>query len=139
MVRVALDAQEGRQIYADRDYKFAGLPAPLRGGDYIQSANADKQYIAVDLMELAVKRGAAVFLAHDDRLARPGWLTRRFKPTDLRLVIQGKPMTIFQFQAAANESLTLGPNSDMGDVKTCNMYVVFVNARSGTYAERNVL
>jgi beta-galactosidase len=133
-VRVAADAQQGKQIYTDRDYKFDALPTPLRGGDYIQAANSDKQYLAVDLMELAVKRGVMVFLAHDDRLPRPSWLLRQFKPTDMRLMVQGVAMTIFHYRAAANESLTLGPNSDTGETKSCNMYVVVVNAAQGMYA-----
>lgn len=49
---------------------------------------------AVDLMEIAVKAGAVVAVAHDDRLARPGWRTRQFKPTDLSLAIDGQPMNV---------------------------------------------
>jgi beta-galactosidase len=136
-VRIASEARDGKPIYVDRDYRFEGLPVALRGSDYIQAANADKQYSAVDLMEVTVSQGAAVFLAHDDRLARPAWLVRQFKPTDLRVVIHGSPMTIYQYQAAANESLTLGPNSDMGNTRACNMYVLFVNSVRSTYADRN--
>jgi beta-galactosidase len=135
-VRVAEQARDGKMIYVDRDYRFDGLPAALRGSDYIQAANADKQYVAVDLMEVAVRSKAAVFLAHDDRLPRPAWLLRQFKPTDLRVVVQGSDMTVYQYQAAENESLTLGPNSDTGATRACNMYVVFVNASRGVYAER---
>lgn len=136
-VHVVSDARDGKPVYLDRDYRFDGLPAALRGSDYIQAANADKQYIAVDLMEVTVKQGAAVFLAHDDRLARPAWLLRQFKPTDLRVMIQGNPMTVFQYHAAANESLTLGPNSDQGNTRACNMYVLLVNSARNLYADRN--
>ena len=139
LVRVASDAREGKQVYADRDYRFETLPGVLRGSDYVQAANADKQYMAVDLMELAVKVSAVVSVAHDGRLPRPAWLLRQFKPTGLRVTVNGVPMTIFQYQAAAGESLTLGSNSDTGKVKSCNMYVVFVSTKPGTYAERHGL
>jgi beta-galactosidase len=129
-VRVTADAQDGAQIYSDRDYKFNDLPPALRGSDYVQAANTDKQYDAVDLMEVGLKRGSVVFLAHDDRLVRPRWLTRQFKPTDMR-------MTVFKYDAAASDSLTLGANSETNRVNSCNMYVVFINATSPMLAERN--
>jgi beta-galactosidase len=90
-------------------------------------------------MELAMKRNAMVFLAHDDRVPRPVWLAQQFKTTGQRLLLNDAPMTIFQYHAAANESLTLGANSDTGDVKSCNMYVVFVNVPPGVYADRKEL
>lgn len=135
-VCVVADAQEGKQIYLDREYEFTTLPATLKGSDYVQAANADKQYVAVDLMELAVKRNAMIYLAHDDRVPRPAWLAQQFKATEHHLMLEGAPMTIFQYKATANESLTLGANSDTGGVKSCNMYVVFVNVVPGMYADR---
>lgn len=136
-VGVITDAQADRLVYVDRNYRFDSLPAPLRGGDYVRAANEDKQYLAVDLMELAVQRGATVFLAHDDRLPRPAWLLRQFKPTNMRVMIERHPMLVYQYEAEANESLTLGSNSDPGTAKSCNMYVVFVNASRGVYADRH--
>jgi len=136
-VRVMADAREGKQVYADRDYRFVGLPAALRGSDYVQAANSDKQYSAVDLMEMGLERGALVFLAHDDRLARPSWLTRQFKPTNLHLTVNNALMTVFKHDPAGLESVTLGANSETGSKNSCNMYVVFVNAVAGRLADRN--
>ena len=112
------------------------VPGPLRGGDYIQTANADKLYNAMDLMQVAVKGGAVVSVAHDDRLPRPDWLQRQFSPTDLSIAIGGRPMRIFQHHAKADESLTLGTNTEDAALKACNMYVVFVNAASGLASEQ---
>lgn len=127
-VCLATDAQPGKKIYADRECTFAELPAALRGGDYVQAANADKLYNAVDLMELAVPAGALVSIAHDDRLPRPAWLTRQFTPSDTSLLVDGKPLRIFQHRAQADESLTLGANTEDAKLKTCNMYLVFITA-----------
>lgn len=134
-VRVATEARDGKPVYVDREYRFAGLPESLRGSDYILAANADKHYSAVDLMEMAVASGAMVFLAHDDRLPRPGWLVRQFRPTDLRLTVEGYSMSVFKYQVGADESLTLGANTDGGATKSGHMYLVFVTAPRMGYVD----
>ena len=129
-VRVEQDAQDGRKILADRDFLFAALPAELKGADYVQGASADARYDAVDLMEMAVKAGSTVFVAHDDRLARPDWLTRQFKPTDASIQVGGHAMKIFQHDVPTDESLTLGTNTENANAPAdSSMYIVFVNGR----------
>jgi beta-galactosidase len=130
MVHVESNAKDGKNIYVDRDLPFKGLPAELAGADYVQAANADKLYHAVDLIEIAVKAGSIISIAHDDRLARPDWLTRQFKATDSNINIEGKTMKLFQHRAGADESLTLGANTDNPNARACNMYVVFVSTGS---------
>ena len=98
----------------------------MTGGDWIQTATSDKDYSAVDLMEIAVKVGVTVSVAFDDRLAKPSWLSGQFQPTDLSLTINGKPMKIYQHRAAKDESLTLGSNSETPNAQG-NMYVVFAS------------
>ncbi len=71
-VHIEADAKDGKKIYVDSDEKFADLPAALRGADWIQAAAADRLYNAVDLMELPAPAGSVVYVAHDDRLDRPG-------------------------------------------------------------------
>jgi beta-galactosidase len=133
IVHLESDAKDGKNIYVDRDFPFAGLPAELAGADYVQGANDDKLYSAVDLIELAVKPGTVVYIAHDDRLARPDWLMRQFQPTSASLDIQGKPMKLFEHRASHDESLTLGANTESSAAKACNMYLVFVNAATSTH------
>jgi beta-galactosidase len=129
-VRVERDAQDGRKILTDRDFLFAALPAELKGADYVQGAAADARYNAVDLMEVAVKAGATVFVAHDDRLARPDWLTRQFKATRAAMSVGGHPMSIFRRNAANDESLTLGTNTENANAPAdTGMYIVFVKGR----------
>jgi hypothetical protein len=84
---------------------------------------ADRKYSAVDLMEVAVKAGSTVWVAHDDRLPRPSWLTGQFQPSGTTAItVDGKRMRLFVHQAARPESMTLGANGE-GEA---NMYVVFV-------------
>ena len=123
------EAREGRAVYTDRDVVFAALPAELQGADYVQAADADRFYSAVDLMEIAVPAGATVLIAHDDRLPRPDWLARQFEATPSRLAVAEASMTLFRHRAAAAESLTLGANTDPAPPATSpgRMYVVFVS------------
>src|SRR5262249_37620645 len=87
-VRFEHNAQDGKQVYADRSYTFTALPLELRGSEYIKAANSDRNYKAVDLMELAVKKGSTVFLAYDQRLPPPTWLSSQFAPTQISLTIK---------------------------------------------------
>ncbi len=129
-VRVEQGAQDGKKILIDSDVTFNGLPQELKGADYVQGASADARYNAVDLMEIAVKAGSTVLVAHDDRLARPEWLTRQFKPSEESITVGGHPMKVFQHQVAGDESLTLGTNTENANAPAdTSMYIVFVNGR----------
>ena len=125
IVHVESQALDGKNAYVDTDAPFAGLPVELVGADWVQAANRESLYNAVDLMEVSVVSGAVVSVAHDDRLPRPSWLTERFQPTPVRLTVAGRPMTVFQRRAARDESLTLGANADR-QAAPANMYVVFI-------------
>ena len=130
IVHVEQNAADGKNIFVDRDLPFSDLPPALTGADWVQAANADSVYSAVDLMQVAVKAGSVVSVAHDDRLPPPAWLAQKFEPTRLRLTVNGQPMTIYQHQVLADESLTLGSNTDDPALKQANAYIVFVNAAS---------
>lgn len=127
-VHVETNAKDGTKILRDRDFVLTGLPVELNGADYIQAADADARYNAVDLMEVAVKPGATVFVAHDDRLAVPDWLTKQFRPTEFTITVAGHPMKIFQHSATNAESLTFGTNTENANAPADSvMYLVFVN------------
>ena len=127
IVHVEINARDGRNVYVDRDYTFAALPAGLAGADWVQVADADQRYSAVDFIELAVTGGTVVSIAHDERAPLPEWLTKQFQATELSLTINGKPMKLFQRRVEKDESLTFGSNTDGAPVRA-NMYVVLVNA-----------
>jgi hypothetical protein len=60
-----------------------------------------------------------VSVAHDDRLGRPGWLSRGFEPTNSCLTIAGQSMKIFQHRAARMASLTIGANTENACAISC--------------------
>lgn len=126
IVHVESLAREGRNAYVDGDWTFGSLPAELVGADWVQAANRESLYHAVDLMQIEVPAGCAVWVAHDDRLPRPPWLAARFKPTALSLLVGGVTMSLYRAEIAQDESLTLGPNTEDANVRAANMYLVFV-------------
>lgn len=127
IVHVEQNLADGKNIFVDRDQPFSGLPPELIGADWVQGADNDSLYSAVDLMQLAVKGGTFVAVAHDDRVALPDWLTRQFQRTNMSLKVDGQTMTIFQHRAESDESLTLGSNTDDPSAKKANSYIVFVS------------
>lgn len=125
-VHVEQNVVNGKSVFVDCDYSFAGLPAQLIGADWVQAANSDGSYSAVDLMEIAVKGGSLVFVAYDESLPRPAWLRQQFQPIDMSLTINGRQMRFFQRYVPRDESLTLGANNEAGASRDGNMYLVFV-------------
>ncbi len=128
IVHVEIAARDGKNAYVNIDSPFTALPAALQGADWVQVDNRDALYSAVDLMELAVTGGTVVWIAHDNRLPRPAWLTKQFQPTDSTLTIAGQPMTLFQRNVTNAESLTLGANTENTSLTEGNLYLVFVSA-----------
>jgi beta-galactosidase len=126
IVHVESNAQNRKIIYVDRDFEFQNLPPQLLGADWIQAAQNDSAYSALDLIELTAKNGTTVFVAHDNRIPLPVWLEQQFQPTDLSLNVNGQPMKIFERRVENNESLTLGSDAASAGSTNANMYLVFV-------------
>jgi len=130
-VRVEQDVHDGARIYADRNFVFNGLPEELAGSDWVQTANADKLYSAVDLLDFSLKSDGMVYVAHDGRLPVPDWLQQQFTATEMSLTVNGQAMKVYSRRVRNGESLTLGSNAENAKLKSCNMYVVFVKQDDG--------
>jgi beta-galactosidase len=126
LVHVERGARAGRNVYCDRDEVFPKLPAELAGADWVQAAAADRDYSAADLMQLAVRGGTTVYVAHDPALGCPEWLQRQFHATSLAVNIGGRTLTVYQRRLKTDESLTLGANSDGPPAAAADMYLVFI-------------
>jgi beta-galactosidase len=129
IVHVEVNAQNKKNVYVDRDFTFSDLPANLVGADWVQVANSDRTFSAVDLMEFAVKPGTVVTVAFDPRLPTPEWLTKQFQPAEGTITVNNAPMKLYQRSMDQGGSLTLGSNSENASGAAANMYVVLVNAK----------
>jgi len=129
IVHVEALAREGRNAYVDRESPLPKLPFFLEGADWVQGADTEALYHAVDLMQLEVDAGTVVTIAHDRRLPPPPWLTSQFRDTGLMLRVNGHDLGLFSREAPAGESLTLGPNCEDPSIKSAAMYLVFVAQR----------
>jgi beta-galactosidase len=121
-VQVVTLAAPGKRAYVEAAIPLGALPPELIGADYIEPALMDQLYITTNLMDVAVKAGTTITVAHDERIPPPSWLTGQFQATPQRIIIGGVPMILYQRKARQAESLTLGSNGDRGG----NMYLVFV-------------
>ncbi len=127
IVHIRQNLSNGMSAYVDLEAPFTSLPDYLHGADWLQAAQRDALYSAVDLVEISVLAGSTVVVAHDDRLPRPEWLRRQFKASAVSLTILGQTMTLFVHRAAKEESLTLGANTEDTKIKAGNMYLLFVS------------
>jgi len=128
IVHVETNAANGRNVYVDRDYRFDDLPASLSGADWIQVADGDERYSAVDLVEMAVSAGTIVTIAHDPRVPVPGWLRAQFQPAAGSITVNGQAMRLYTREVDAEQSLTLGSNNEAAP-RDANMYLVFVTQK----------
>ena len=125
IVHVESNAANGRNVYVDRDDRFTDLPANLAGADWIQVADGDRGYSAVDLVEMSLSAGTTVTIAHDPRVPPPGWLTMQFRTVKGAISVNGHPMQLYTRVIDSDQSLTLGSNTDAA-AREANMYLVFV-------------
>ena len=126
IVHVETNAANGRNVYVDRDYRFADLPERLAGADWVQVTDGDQRYSAVDLIEMAVSAKTTVTIAHDPRAPAPGWLTKQFQPAEGSITVNGQLMRLFSRRIDADQSLTLGSNTEDAP-RDANMYIVLVS------------
>jgi hypothetical protein len=99
--------------YVDRPYQWnavdpAGLPAFLRGADYIMPFNSDK--VMTDLqVTVEVARPATLYIFYDDRAKPPPWLSGKFTDTGVDIGLDEAPPGI-------GSSLDRGPGRSIDTV-----------------------
>lgn len=116
----------GDRIFKDEEYEFQFLPEMIVGSDYIQLINEETNYKALDLLHFTVSKHACVYIAHDDRLSRPDWLTEEFSEMEGKIAVHDATHSLFEKMVEAGTTLTLGGNQDESNVIDSNMYIVFV-------------
>ncbi len=121
----------GAKQYTDRTFSFTSVPTQLVNQTYIMTANDDKSWNSDptpdDFLRFDLFENATVYVAHDDRLARPLWLST-FTDSGLDLVSGGGTFSLFQKEYSAGDTVRLGINGGGGSMYT----VVIVPRLSGT-------
>jgi beta-galactosidase len=113
------------KIFSDRGFQFSDLPDYLIGGEYVLTPTDDRMYSALDLMQFAAGADMTVYVAHDDRLARPKWLTEGFAETKEKISVGDGKATLFKKAVKKDAGVTLGGNMDGSNYGPSEMYVVF--------------
>ena len=84
---VANGFDEDALSYVDRSHEWnglteEGLPAFLRGGDYVKTFNSDKTQSDLRI-RLGVTGPAVLYVLYDNRCPVPSWLSETFVDTDV--------------------------------------------------------
>src|SRR6185312_13583026 len=86
--QVASNFAANATLYVDRTYTVQGpIPATLQGLTYIRPANDDKDAFpgSASVLSFDINQSATIYVAHDDRLPPPSWLTSSFQNTGIDL------------------------------------------------------
>ncbi len=118
--------QVGGLVYNDRSYTFTSVPASVQGAAYIQTENDDKKSTANPFLSFTVDQPVTVYVAHDQRISLPVWLTNMgFTDTGENLGTSDVPLDLFA-QTFPAGLISLGGNESGGSGGS--MYSVIVQA-----------
>ena len=119
-------ADDGDQLYTDRDLVAKDLPGMLKGkgGEYIQVPCADANFSALDLIQFSAGADVDVYIAHDNSVAAPKWLTSQFKEASTTFSLGEAKFSLFKRSTKKDSSLTLGSNFDEASPGKGMMYIV---------------
>jgi hypothetical protein len=134
--RVGWDLSVGDVSYVDRSYTYASsIPSAVAGLAYIQTANSDKDvYVgSTSFLSFDISTDAVIYVGHDDRLARPSWLTSSFQDTGLNLTSSDGSTKYSLFKRSFPRGrVTLGSNLGATAGPDQSMYVVLVQPAPST-------
>ncbi len=118
--------QNGNNIYTDKPLVYTNLPSYLLGAEYIETPDADKIYWARDQLQFLSGDDIIVYIAHDDRVKIPEFITSSYTKTADKIMINGMPHSLFKREIAKNNEVIMAGNIDRNPTQNANMYVVFV-------------
>jgi len=113
-------------MFNDHHIVFAPIPDEWKGGECILLPNADWNYPAVDLLQFESKQNATLYLLHDARLPKEGWLEGAWEQTDQQFIVAQHHWDIYQRQVSQGESVLLGSNTEEKGDKRWMMVLISV-------------
>ena len=107
---------EDARAFVDKTYEWNGLteegmPAFLRGADYIQTYNSDRKHSTLNVkVELAGP--AMLYVLYDNRMIVPDWLSSGFEDTGLDIGLDEEQGTL----KASRSPIVVGPGKGIDQV-----------------------
>ena len=117
-------ASSGMKAFGDRDFTIDSLPSVLSNTEAIITACNSKN-AASDEAKFKVSSDATVYIALDNRVTVPDWMSSYTKTAD-SYICNGETFNIYSKDLAAGEQVILGSN---GTNYNCMNYSVFVKAK----------
>jgi hypothetical protein len=106
------------QIYGDRAYSLATLPAALVGAAWVRTANSSKTSTADPLVTFTISQAATVYVAVDTRTGKRPWMDASWSDTGTALTDDesGTARTFEVYGKAFPAGVvSLGPNAANND------------------------
>lgn len=116
---VRTNLQVGNQQYGDRAFTFTNVPAVVAGAQWIRTANDSKAFAGNPAVTFSINQAADVYVATDDRLVVPSWMTG-WTNTAVKLVNnEATPIsfTLYRKNFPAG-TVSLGPSGTGGGMYT---------------------
>ncbi len=80
--------QTGNNAFGDRTFTFSGVPAGVAGVAWIRAANDSKSYATSPLLTFNISVAADVYVALDDRVAKPAWVDATWVDSSTDLIMR---------------------------------------------------
>ncbi len=115
----------GKKLYSDRTYLFTGVPEVLKNSEYILWKNDYKNYTTSPMLVFSVNTDGTLYLAYDNRLTKPAWLTNNFSNTGISYAVPDTRLTLQSKNVKKGEIITLGENHNQGNLNNSTLYMPF--------------
>jgi len=115
----------GKKLYSDRAYLFTEVPSVLNNSEYVVWKNDYKNYATNPMLSFGLKTDGTVYVAHDNRLIRPTWLTGNFNLTAFSLAVPEASLALYSKWFKKGDVVVLGQNHNMGSLNNSTLYIPF--------------
>jgi hypothetical protein len=126
--------QEGNTQYGDRSFSISSIPTNLVGRYWIRTANNSKYYTGSVLASFKANDNIDVYIAHDDRISIPSWLSETNGWTDTGdNLVNSEPQVFSIYTKSFNkgEIVSLGRNSE--STSDQSTYTIVVTSRNSIW------
>jgi YVTN family beta-propeller protein len=115
---IRTNLQTNDQSHGDRTFTFSTVPSLVAGAQWIRTANDSKAYTGNPLVTFDINTAADVYVAMDDRIARPAWVDATWTDTGSEVIVREsstttRPFSLYRKRFNAGQ-VSLGPWNNSG-------------------------